>query len=489
MKKLTKLFLIFLTTLLLVFTEAIIFAQEAGPDIETEDASPSGELIMVPQGATEVSPEIIEAVNLDEDIQPADLGVGDPSILPDSPFYFLKNWGRTIRSFLAFNPTVKAELESEFANEKLMELKKMVTIKKNPEAIKKATENYQKTIEKVKTITEKIEEKAEESPQVEKFLDKFVKHQLLHQRLLQRLENQVPDEALEKIKTVRERHLEKFAEVMTSLENRKEKIEEVLEKNMEEIKGSKYKNFKNLEVLLELEEKVPEEAKEAIKKAQENSLKRLQGDLEKMSPQDQEKFKAYIESIGGVKEKHLEILESLKSELKDKPEIKERIINIREGVMETVRKQVRNLNCPEIQKPAFGFCREGRIVVKKDDQGCITSFECVIPAEIELPSAEKPQACITLWDPVCGKNGKTYSNTCFSKLAGVEVAYKGKCTEKQCQTDADCPQPRCGPAGTISARCIGMGAKCVEGRCQIQSVELPAEEVPETNIQAEETSQ
>lgn len=37
------------------------------------------------------------------------------------------------------------------------------------------------------------------------------------------------------------------------------------------------------------------------------------------------------------------------------------------------------------------------------------------------------QSCITLWDPVCGVNGVTYSNECFANLAGVEIAHKGPC--------------------------------------------------------------
>ena len=399
---------IFLLSLALLFVFGMVLAQEETPPTEATE---------------EITKTAVAEVYLDEDIQPEDLEVREPRLLPDSPFYFLKNWGRGIQDFFTFNPVAKAELKIKFANEKLMEAKKIVKKTKDPEMIKKATENYQEEMEKVKEQVEKIKEKAKDNPKVESFLDKFIHQQTLHQKLLQRLETQVPLEAFEKIKEARERHLERFKDVMLKLEDRKEKITEKLDGILEKQKGSKYKNFKNLEMLLELEEKVPEEAKEAIKKAQENTLKRLQGDLEKMGPEDQERFKEYLERISGEKETQMEILENLKEEL---PKIRENLIPLRERVLERRKEK----DCLAVERPASGFCEKGRIVIKKDERGCIVSFECVIPAENEISvKPGKPRACIMLWDPVCGKDGKTYSNSCFAKVAEAEIDYKGACVE------------------------------------------------------------
>jgi hypothetical protein len=390
--------------------------------------------------------DVTQEVNADEDIQAQDLGVGEPNILPDSPFYFFKEWGRGIQSFFTFNPIAKARLKEKFANEKLIEVKKMIEEKKAQKRVERAIENYQKGIEEVKKATDRIKEKAKENVKVGDFLDKFIQHQALHQRLLQRLETQVPPEAFEKIKVARERHLERFGEVMNKLEDRKEKLRERLEKNLEEIKGSEFKGFKNLEILKELEEKVPEEAKEAIRKARESSLLKLKEKLEKMPSENQERFKEYIEKISGAKEKQMEILENLKEELKEKPEIREKLLQSREKILgeirERVQERIQTKGCPEIEKPAPDFCQEGRILIKKDERGCIVKFKCVIPAETEAkPETILPQkpgelpapkaVCITLWDPVCGDNGKTYSNECWAKVAGVDIEYKGVCKEKE----------------------------------------------------------
>ncbi len=411
--------------------------------------------------------EIIEEVILDETVEAEDLEVSKPRILPDSRIYFLKEWGRGIRSLFTFNKVKKTELESKFANERLIEIKAMVEKNKDPEAIKKAAIRYKETVEKVRARTEKIKEKAQQSPEVEKFMEKYTHQQILHQKILEKLEEKVPSEAFEKIKEAREKHLESFKDVMLKLEE-KDKIAERLEETLEKQKGSKFKNFKNLELLKRIKEKMPEEVKENITETEEKLLKQLKEKLESLPAEEQEKFKKYIGKISGDKEKQLEIVENLRAELKENPELKEKLMETREKILEKV--PLIRIECQQIEKPSQEFCKDGRIIFKKDEKGCIIDFECVIPAEIELPLKPKPTEpgyCYTLWDPVCGVNGKTYTNKCFANLAGVEIAYKGKCREKECQTDADCPQPNCGPAGTISVNCIGMKAGCINGKCVI----------------------
>ena len=336
-------------------------------------------------------------IEADENVSSEDLGLKDPSLLPDSPWYFAKNWWNNTKLFFTFNPIKKAQLRQKIVDQKILEIKKLVKKGENSEILDRAQKNYEKEQEKLRQRIEKINQSKDENSQaLEKFKEKFVKHQILHDKILEKLESQVPEKAYEKIKTAREIHLQKFGEVMFKLDN-KDDVPKRLENALGAIKGSEFKDFKNLEFLKNLQERVQDPDKKAkLEQAEDKITEHLKSKIEKMPEAKQLRINQYLENLPGDKIKHLEILQGVKKRFQDKKKIQERLEQGRQGLLERISKhqdnesQGGNKICPSWSVPAPGFCKNGRIVIKRDANGCPTTPICVSVQEIRKQIQGRP---------------------------------------------------------------------------------------------------
>lgn len=513
-----------------------------------------------------LSSEAEEMLKIDEDISAAELGVGEPRLLQDSRLYFLKNWSRSIQSFITFDPIKKAELKLKFANERLIEAKKLA--EKKPKIAVKTIESYQKDIAGVKKLVEKSNLNIE-NPKMTKFLDNYIDQTLKQQKLLEKIEEKISPEQQENLKKIKEEVLTRFTETSLSVAP-SEKFQEKIEKITLKQKGSRLKHIKNLEILMRIEEKAPERAKEALEKAQANTLKRLQNDLNQIPEEERPILKEYLKRVNGNEVRHLEIISDLETtelpsgiretvekskeetikrieerlkefktdkqkedylkhlkkgeikkiiiikELEDNltPDIAQELIEIKHRSLDNFRrkietiktkkaeeaflkqieakpnirtfealKEMENFISPEKEKFLNEMKERTAEKIKKEIKEAKTIEarrlkletlssgsteapqiinELKLPPEIStelkkieagkierrIKFIEEPQrleilkekikkegkekiVCTMEWAPVCGKDGKTYSNACFAKVAGVDIEYKGRCKEKK----------------------------------------------------------
>ena len=230
-----------------------------------------------------------------------------PRVLPGSPLYFFKTLGREIRAAVTFNPKKDAKLRLRYANEKILEANILSKQGDTDRAIDHL-QSYGRDLEKVENFTKQFGEV--DASAGKDFSEKTARSEILHQMLLGKFEGQVPTEKILEIRGAREKTLGHLAKAIEYIGD-PQKIEAMVSRTLTG-NGSPFRSLRNLEILKAVEESAPEQVKDAIRKAQENSLERFIIQLEELSEEQRQLLPEYVEKSGGDELNYVKTFDALR---------------------------------------------------------------------------------------------------------------------------------------------------------------------------------
>lgn len=380
------------------------------------------------------------------------------SILPNNPLYLFKDFGRELQVFFTFNPTKKAELRLEFSGQKLAEVQQLV--EKNPGAtaiISKALDGYKKETDNLVTDAKNLKQDSQGN---QNLLGKLSEQVFNSQKILDNLASK--NIVQQKIEEIKNSSLDNITGSIFKIAS-PDKAKDAIENATNSSATGSVNAVDKVNVIQKIQERAPGEAKKAIIEATKNIIE-SNVNSSGLSEDQKNKLLQVAEGLKSTAEYRQIVIEDYANKIiNNNPELFSTLNNISDADKEKLKKyaesvlqQGTNINVQKVLNDL------NSLNISNDSKKIIDDIQSDVVNKVTSGEI----SCINVTNPVCGKDGKTYSNVCESKKVGVEVSYFGKCGE--CAADGKvsltgkncCPGLIFCPANAISAAAANINGLC-----------------------------
>ena len=338
--------IIFLIVFSLLFSTPNTFAQE--------DVTPNDTTNLVVEDAQPTEQQTSVEATQDSNVTLEDLEVDKGAILPNSPFYGFKRFGRNLKETFTFNKVKKQKVRLENANKELAEANML--FEQSPEdekaiqAVNKSILHYENKIGQVKdTINDLKEQKQAGNSNVEELLDYTLDRQIKHQKILNNIENKLSKNGgnglapklISTIQKTKNNTANYVGEILGGVEDNNENLAIRLDRVLDKQKGSDFKEIRNLEIIHKIKQGVPEDRKQAFNIAEGKSLERFSEHVHKLPPKERvNNFNKYIKNVQGDELQHFRIFDQLKQRGELPTDIKEHLDSAKDVVAHRFQEQI-----------------------------------------------------------------------------------------------------------------------------------------------------